>query len=135
MMEKYSDIINTQWPPVSKRNQMSLNQRAKIFLPFSALKGYEESLENERQITVRKTNLSEDRKMQINETIAKIVARLESKENVSGSATYFIPSPDSNEGVYEEICGTIKKVDTENGFLKIAGQEINFDDISELRIE
>lgn len=44
---KYQDILNNQWPP-KKRNhpQMNLQERAKIFLPFTALKGHEESLEN-----------------------------------------------------------------------------------------
>lgn len=42
----YDDIINTEWPPQNKLQRMPLSQRAKIFLPFAALKGYEESLEN-----------------------------------------------------------------------------------------
>lgn len=41
----YDDIINTQWPPEKIRDTMSLSQRAKIFLPFAALTGYEKALE------------------------------------------------------------------------------------------
>ena len=61
-MENYDDIINTQWPPSSKKNyhpSLPLNQRAKIFLPFSALTGYDdalkETLENEIQSMQFKT--------------------------------------------------------------------------------
>lgn len=44
---KYHDILNTQWPKTSSlRPKMNLQERAKIFLPFAALKGHEESLEN-----------------------------------------------------------------------------------------
>jgi len=44
---KYQDILNTKWPKERlRRPKMSLQERAKIFLPFAALKGHEESLEN-----------------------------------------------------------------------------------------
>lgn len=46
----YEDIIETQWPRETLREKMPLKNRAKIFLPFAALKGYEESLEWVRQI-------------------------------------------------------------------------------------
>jgi hypothetical protein len=41
---KHEDIINTIWNEASLKNRMPLGQRAKIFLPFSALTGYEEEL-------------------------------------------------------------------------------------------
>lgn len=49
-MEEYKDIIETQWPKETLRSKMLLKDRAKIFLPFAALKGYEESLEAVRKI-------------------------------------------------------------------------------------
>lgn len=53
-IDKYEEIINTSWPQKSNRPRMDLEQRAKIFLPFSALRGYEESLENQRQLNLEK---------------------------------------------------------------------------------
>lgn len=50
---KYDDIINTKWPVISSRDPMPLNQRAKIFLPFSALTGYEQSLDKTLQIAIK----------------------------------------------------------------------------------
>ncbi|MBQ9282866.1 MAG: hypothetical protein IJ207_11855 [Treponema sp.] len=47
-MKNYDDIINTRWPPEKpdlNHPRMPLYQRAKIFLPFSALTGYEKALE------------------------------------------------------------------------------------------
>lgn len=55
----YDDIINTQWPPVADednnagrkvcngglREPMRLENRAKIFLPFAALTGFEDEVE------------------------------------------------------------------------------------------
>ncbi len=46
-MKNYDDIINTRWPPERpdfNHPRMPVSQRAKIFLPFSALTGYEEAL-------------------------------------------------------------------------------------------
>lgn len=45
MQENYDDIINYDWNYDSLPNRMPLSQRAKIFLPFAALTGYEEALE------------------------------------------------------------------------------------------
>lgn len=46
MQEKdYSDIINHDWNYSSLPERMPLSQRAKIFLPFAALTGYDEALE------------------------------------------------------------------------------------------
>ncbi|NLM00177.1 MAG: hypothetical protein GX220_01805 [Treponema sp.] len=44
-MEKYADIIDKEYPRPSIRTKMSLNNRAKIFMPFSALKGFEKAIE------------------------------------------------------------------------------------------
>ena len=41
----YDDIINTKWDEASLKNRMPASQRAKIFLPFAALTGYEDELD------------------------------------------------------------------------------------------
>ena len=41
----YDDIINYEWSIESLKKRMPLNQRAKIFLPFAALAGYDEALQ------------------------------------------------------------------------------------------
>ncbi len=46
MTEKnYDDIINYDWNRDSLKDRMPLSQRAKIFLPFSALTGFDEALQ------------------------------------------------------------------------------------------
>lgn len=49
-IEDYEDMLNQEWPKETLRPKMPLKDRAKIFLPFAALKGYEESLDLVRQI-------------------------------------------------------------------------------------
>lgn len=56
--EKYEDIINTEWTGPWGRPKMPLGQRAKIFLPFAALKGYEEALEEKRILSVKSSETS-----------------------------------------------------------------------------
>ena len=49
----YEDIVNTKWPPAESagefREHMSLDDRAKIFAPFAALKGFYEAIEERVQ--------------------------------------------------------------------------------------
>jgi len=44
-MGKYDDIINMEYPFNTTRPRMPMEERAKIFLPFAALKGFEEAVE------------------------------------------------------------------------------------------
>ena len=44
-MGRYDDIINTPYPLNNGRVRMPMDERAKIFLPFAALKGFEEAVE------------------------------------------------------------------------------------------
>ena len=58
-IKDYEDMLDIEWPKESLRAKMPLKNRAKIFLPFAALKGYEESLD-----LIRK-NLDEDESFKI----------------------------------------------------------------------
>ena len=48
MTSKYDEILDYQWPGSLKHQKMPLASRAKIFMPFAALRGYEEALERVR---------------------------------------------------------------------------------------
>lgn len=46
--EKYKDIIHAQRPPVPEKHpRMTLLNRAKIFSPFAALRGYDEKIDEQ----------------------------------------------------------------------------------------
>ncbi len=47
--EKYKDIIHLPRPVSNRRAHMPIPDRAKIFSPFAALKGYEEELEKTQE--------------------------------------------------------------------------------------
>lgn len=48
----YKDIINLERPRPMFREQMKLENRAKIFLPFAALKGFEEEIERRKEHSI-----------------------------------------------------------------------------------
>lgn len=51
-MEKdLEDLLLAEYPPKTARKRMDLSQRAKIFLPFAALKGFEEAIEEKRRLS------------------------------------------------------------------------------------
>ncbi len=47
--ENHDAIIYTHWPQVSRRERMPLESRAKIFMPFSALKGLTQAIQRQVQ--------------------------------------------------------------------------------------
>ena len=50
--KNYDDIINITWNHQSLQNRMPLSQRAKIFLPFAALTGYDEALQETLRLEI-----------------------------------------------------------------------------------
>ena len=44
MKKNYDDIIHTDWQGSRTHEHMALTLRAKIFMPFAALKGFDELL-------------------------------------------------------------------------------------------
>ena len=57
-MGRYDDILKLQRPK-SYRRPMDTESRAKIFVPFAALKGYEEALEAQQILALEGADLSE----------------------------------------------------------------------------
>lgn len=54
MTERYDDIIDFNWEDRnSERKKMELTQRAKIFLPFAALTGFETALEDTLEYQIK----------------------------------------------------------------------------------
>ena len=59
MNEKYKEIINMPHPVSQKHKQMDRLDRAAQFAPYSALSGYEDSVEETARLTDRKTELDD----------------------------------------------------------------------------
>ena len=49
---RYDDLLNYKWTSKSLPNRMPMSQRAKIFLPFAALTGFNEALDKTLQTEI-----------------------------------------------------------------------------------
>ena len=133
MTSTYAHIINKS-RPVSKRPHMSLDNRAKIFAPFSALRGFDISIltkEKDRALVPRVT-LSEH----MQETIERKLRRIKSGEQIS--LTWFRPVKQIGEnelGEYVTETLTATWVDCQNRMLVTKERSVSFDNIREIIIE
>lgn len=102
------------------RGKMSREDRAKQFMPFAALKGYENALREKEKIVVPKIELSEDMKEELDVTLKEV----QLKDIVT--VVYY----DIDE--YIKITGMVSKIDTSAGYIKIVNTKINFNDVFDI---
>ena len=134
---KYADILHLSRPEPSFRHpRMALSNRAKIFSPFAALRGYEEEIAEEKwkQTRVRKKLLSEDEAAELSDRLVQV------KKGMVVTIRYFKEDAEHPAfpplGIYETITGKVEMIDAifrqisiNNGNAKAI---IRFDDMEEL---
>lgn len=98
-------------------NKMSREERAKQFMPFSALKGYELALREKEKIVVPKVELSEDYAQELDYQMHQI------QKNDMVKVIYF------HNGEYLQITGLVARKDESARVLKIVNTNIAFGDI------
>jgi len=104
--------------------KMNLYDRAKIFLPFDALKGFREALKKQEKIKVDKKVLSAYQKEEIMTTIKN--AKLGSIINLE----YY--SLEDND--YLSLEGVLTKIDDFNKSITIVKKEILMEDIYKIQL-
>ena len=97
-----------------------MENRAKQFMPFAALKGYEEALRAKEKIVVEKIELSEEKKAELDYKLHQI------KKNDIITVVYFAKEE------YVKVEGMVSRLDTDARILKIVNTKIAFEDIYEL---
>jgi hypothetical protein len=126
-MNNYDDIINLK-RPISKRESMSLENRAAQFAPFSALSGYSEACREVERITDNKKILCDGIKEEINEKLNFINSNIKNIGDIS--CEYFVKDNRKKGGSYRDYVGKVKKVDINKNCLTfVDGTIINFFDI------
>lgn len=103
-MNKYEDIINLS-RPISNHPKMPIESRAKEFMPFAALTGYNESILEEGRLVDTKKVLSRDKIEEINNILNNI-----NKDNTY-QITYFKKDKYKEGGEYLDIITKINKID------------------------
>ena len=104
--------------------KMNLYNRAKIFLPFDALKGFREALKKQEKIKVDKKVLSTYQKEEIMKTIKS--AKLGSIINLEYYSTI--------DNDYLSLEGVLTKIDDFNKSITIVKKEILMEDIYKIRL-
>lgn len=102
------------------KNKMSVQNRAKQFMPFAALAGYEDALAAKEKIIVPKIELSEDMALELD----RKMQLLEKGKMVS--VTYY------KNGEYLKQTGLIAKINTTCRILQVVSTKIPFDDILDI---
>lgn len=108
----------------AKHPAMPLSKRAKIFSPFDALKGFNEAVTAKDIHYEKKRELSEEDARRLDMILNALKAltingKMARKNQVEATITYYVPCDDADNeaykvrGTYEDITGTIYKVDTE----------------------
>ena len=99
-----------------------MENRAKQFMPFAALKGYEEALREREKIIVPKSELSEEKKEELDRIFQEV------RKNIILKVVYF-----SNDE-YVQVEGMIARIDKDARILQIVNTKIPFDDIYNIEI-
>ena len=124
-----------------KHPKMQLSQRAKIFSPFAALKGFEEAIDEKVQVYVEKRELSEEDQDRLNLALTRLQALLKSGP-VRATVRFYVPCPDEHHeaygrrGSYETLRGPAGRLDpVVKKTLRIGDREIALADLAGLWIE
>ncbi len=126
--------------------KMSLSQRAKIFSPFSALRGFEEAIDSKLETYVSKIELSEEDQGKINQMLLELVGLMKSSRWQAGrrpvvTVVFYVPCNDENNeayglrGTYKSLTGTVRKIDPViRKIIQIGETNIEFSDILAITI-
>ncbi len=131
-MKNYDDIINLPHHVSKNHPQMSRYNRAAQFAPFSALTGYEESINEAGRYVTNKIELDDSNKEEINFKL-NILNNLINQRN---QVTFVFFSKDKlkNGGSYKTIKGILKKYDEINNLIILEDKtKIYIDDIFSIK--
>ena len=101
---------------------MTIEERAKLFMPFDALKGFKDALEAKRHVTVPKITLSEDKKEELDLLMKSV------QPGTMLTVVYY------HEDEYIKKTGIVAKINPQMGWIQIVKEKIRFEDILDFYI-
>ncbi|NLJ89553.1 MAG: YolD-like family protein [Clostridiales bacterium] len=99
---------------------MSRQERAKQFMPFAALKGYEEALRKKEKIVVAKSDLSEDYKEVLDRKLMQV------RKNDIITVIHY------HKGEYLKTTGMVSKIDLTSRNITLVNTKIKFEDLYDI---
>ena len=129
----YQDILYCS-RPVSRHPKMSIENRAKLFTPFSALRGLDIEILTQEQdrLLMPQISLASDRE----EEIYRVLNGLHQGD--WATVTYFVPVKHIAQqllGEYTVVSGEVKRVDDVEQLLVLEGYPIPFGNIHALTVQ
>ena len=129
----YQDILYCS-RPVSRHPKMSIENRAKLFTPFSALRGFDIEILTQEQdrLLMPQIPLASDRE----EEIYRVLNGLHQGD--WATVSYFIPVKtigNQTLGEYTMVSGEVKRVDDVEQLLVLEGYPIPFGNIHALTVQ
>ena len=134
--QKYGDILEMERPQTKeslrKHPRMTLQNRAKIFSPFAALRGYDEQLAAEKQRTERVTKriLTEEEMSTLSDRLMQVT------KGMTITVCYFAEDVAHPEippmGNYITLTGKAENIDTVFHILQINKTVIPFENLLEI---
>lgn len=110
--QKYADILHLSRPePPAKYPRMALSNRAKIFSPFAALRGFDDEISSEgaSKLLVKKVELSDEEK---NDQLLQV------KKGMKVVVRYFVKAAEGT-GKYISLTGTVVTINAVYRELKV----------------
>ena len=134
--DPYADIRHLPHYESKIHPRMPRANRAAQFMPFSALSGYEEAVQETARQTEQFRELDEDSRRRLDEKLQVIQQNLEEKREVSVIITCFVPDKYKDGGSYQEYSGLVKRVDAyRRRILLLDGTALPIAYISDIQIE
>ena len=132
-MGKYDDIIHLPHHVSATRPHMPMPDRAAQFMPFRALTGYEDAVQETARLTDEKIELTEDEKAILDVRLQKLADEITRQPKVT--LTYFRPDKKKAGGAYVCVTGQLKRIDDFEGTLVLlGGDRILIEDILDIQI-
>lgn len=138
-MGKYDDIIGMN-RPASRRQKMSLNDRAAQFAPFAALTNFGDEIKESNRKTVEAVDFDESYIEETDFTLREIERLVMERKTqpslcVNVKVRYFIPDEKKSGGSVREYSGNVKKIDRYNSQIVFDGEKVvNFSSVLSLEI-
>lgn len=103
------DIIGMERHRSRTHAHMPVGQRAAQFMPFAALSGYGELIEDASKPVERRVELGEDAREELDRRLADVLARIDDHPVVS--VTYFQTADRADRGMYVTAEGVVERYD------------------------
>ena len=124
-MNAYSDMIDKKRAP-SLRPAMSRGDRAKLFAPFAALRGFDESAHAKERMLRPRPSVGQDRQEQLDRRIRAL------RRGDTVTLTYFKalrPAPEGDMGELRTVTGTLLTVDPVNLDILLSAGKVAISDV------